>query len=186
MAPKLKVEIRETVTLSNNNKYDAYNRYTLNGINHIDKRMIRVPTGGTEIITLSGSIGAGAFKPKDVRYMRFTNLSEVNPIMMELKNEDGDSFVTKIGQGLSFIYSGDHLNEPTTYRTLESSSGITNTMDANTSSSVESVINIASSTYAGLGSLVNVVAKASGSSEEYTSGSGTVYNVDMEIFIAAV
>ena len=35
---KLKVEIRETVTLQNNNKYDAYNRFTLDGINHIDKR----------------------------------------------------------------------------------------------------------------------------------------------------
>jgi len=27
MAPKLKVEIRETVTLNNNNKYDAYNSF---------------------------------------------------------------------------------------------------------------------------------------------------------------
>ena len=37
------------------------------------------------------------------------------------------------------------------------------------------------------GDLVNVIAKASGSSAEYAgSTSGSIYNVDMEIFVAAV
>ena len=79
---KLKVEIRETVTLQNNNKYDAYNRYTLNGINHIDKRIVRIPTAGTEVLALSSSIGAGTFNEENVRYMRFTNLSAYHPIML--------------------------------------------------------------------------------------------------------
>jgi|TARA_R110001583_G_scaffold99391_1_gene244733 hypothetical protein len=171
MAPKLKVEIRETVTLQNNNKYDAYNRFTLDGINHVDKRIVRIPTSGTEILALSGSVGAGTFNEENVRYMRFTNLSTNNPIMLEFKNEDGDTFVTKVGQGLSFIYSG------------ASGSGVINTMDAN-----ESVpLDINDSLYSGLGDLVNVVAKASGSSVEYAgSTSGSVYNVDMEIFVAAI
>ena len=43
-----------------------------------------------------------------------------------------------------------------------------------------------SSPYVGLGDLVNVIAKASGSSEEYTVGSGSIYEVDMEVFIAAI
>ncbi len=170
MAPKLKVEIRETVTLNNNNKYDAYNRFTLEGINHVDKRTIRVNTGGTEIIALSGSGVTQVYKEEDVRYMRFTNLSSVHPIMLTLKNENSDSFVTKIGEGLSFIYSG------------ASGSGVTNTMDAAASN-----IDITAGGYAGLGDLTSVVAKASGSAAEYAgSTSGSVYNVDMEIFVAAI
>tara|TARA_B100001175_G_scaffold274773_1_gene249252 strand:+ start:420 stop:935 length:516 start_codon:yes stop_codon:yes gene_type:complete len=171
MAPKLKVEIRETVTLQNNNKYDAYNRFTLDGINHVDKRIVRVPTSGTEIMALSGSIGSGTFKEENVRYMRFTNLSTNNPIMLEFKNEDGDTFVTKVGQGLSFIYSG------------ASGSGVINTLDANESTPID----INATGYNGLGDLVNVIAKASGSAAEYAgSTSGSVYNVDMEIFVAAI
>ena len=167
---KLKVEIRETVTLQNNNKYDAYNRFTLDGINHIDKRIIRVDTGGTEIIALSGSGGTQVYKEEDVRYMRFTNLSTDNPIMLTLKNENSDSFVTKIGQGLSFIYSG------------ASGSGVVDTMDADSSN-----IDITAGGYAGLGDLTSVIAKASGSAAEYAgSTSGSVYNVDMEIFVAAI
>ncbi len=170
MAPKLKVEIRETVTLNNNNKYDAYNRFTLEGINHVDKRTIRVNTGGTEIIALSGSGVTQVYKEEDVRYMRFTNLSSVHPIMLTLKNENSDSFVTKIGEGLSFIYSG------------ASGSGVTDTMDAAASN-----IDITAGGYAGLGDLTSVVAKASGSAAEYAgSTSGSVYNVDMEIFVAAI
>jgi hypothetical protein len=151
MAPKLKVEIRETVTLSNNNKYDAYNRYTLDGINHIDKRIVRVPTVGTEILALSSSVGAGTFNEENVRYMRFTNFSNNNPVMLEFKNEDGDSFVTKVGQGLSFIYSG------------VSGSGVVNSMDSNESTPID----IDQSGYSGLGDLVNIIAKASGSATEY-------------------
>jgi len=183
MAPKLKVEIRETITLQNNNKYDAYNRYTLKGINHIDKRIVRVPTTGTEIIALSGSVGAGAFNEENVRYMRFTNLSTFNPIMLEFKNEDGDTFVTKIGQGLSFIYSGDHDQD-----FPNSGSGVINTFDANESTPLD----INATGYAGLGDLVNIIAKASGSAAEYAQDAdnyyltGSVYNVDMEIFIAAI
>jgi len=183
MAPKLKVEIRETVTLNNNNKYDAYNRFTLEGINHVDKRTIRVNTGGTEIIALSGSGVTQVYKEEDVRYMRFTNLSSVHPIMLTLKNENSDSFVTKIGEGLSFIYSGDHNQD-----FPNSGSGVINTFDANESTPLD----INATGYAGLGDLVNIVAKASGSAAEYAQDvdnyylTGSVYNVDMEIFIAAI
>tara|TARA_R110001606_G_scaffold391992_2_gene560536 strand:+ start:47 stop:592 length:546 start_codon:yes stop_codon:yes gene_type:complete len=181
MAPKLKVEIRETVTLSNNNKYDAYNRYTLNGINHIDKRIVRVPTTGNEIIALSSSVGAGTFNEENVRYMRFTNLSTSHPIMLEFKNENNDCFVTKVGQGLSFIYSGDHNNQ----FPIASSSGVINTLDATENNVID--MDHPSTPYAGLGDLVNVIAKASGSSEEYSGDiSGSVHNVDMEVFIAAI
>tara|TARA_Y100000296_G_scaffold67958_1_gene80937 strand:- start:113 stop:646 length:534 start_codon:yes stop_codon:yes gene_type:complete len=175
---KLKVEIRETVTLQNNNKYDAYNRYTLNGINHIDKRIVRVPIVGREILELSSSIGAGTFDEENVRYMRFTNLSTSHPIMLEFKNEDSDTFVTKVGQGLSFIYSGDHDNQ----FPVASSSGVINTFDANESTAID----MDDPSYAGLGDLVNILAKASGSSAEYAVGSGSIYEVDMEIFVAAV
>tara|TARA_B110000285_G_C14915190_1_gene509876 strand:- start:306 stop:848 length:543 start_codon:yes stop_codon:yes gene_type:complete len=178
---KLKVEIRETITLQNNNKYDAYNRYTLNGINHVDKRIVRVPTTGTEILVLSSSIGAGTFNKDNVRYIRCTNLSAFNPVMLEFKNENDDTFVTKVGQGLSFIYSGDHNN----VFPVASSSGLDRSMDATTGSF--GVIDIDSANYAGLGDLVNIIAKTSGSSAEYTgSPTGSVYNVDMEIFVAAI
>jgi len=168
---KLKVEIRETVTLSNNNKYDAYNRYTLDGINHVDKRIIRIPTTGQPVLSLSGSGVTQLYKEENVRYMRFTNLSTYHPVMLEFKNHDGDTFVTKVGEGLSFIYSG------------ASGSGVMSTLDCESTSAID----IEGSGYAGLGDLVNVIAKASGSSTEYAgSTSGSVHNVDMEIFVAAV
>ena len=175
MAPKLKVEIRETITLQNNNKYDAYNRFTLDDVNHVDKRIIRVSTNGTEVITLSGSGATQVYKEEDVRYMRFTNLSTSNPVMLSFQNESGDSFVTKVGQGLSFIYSG------------ASGSGVVDTLDASATN-----IDITAGAYNGLADLTKIIARASGSSTEYAQDAdnnyltGSVYNVDMEIFIAAI
>ena len=177
---RLKVDIRESITL-NNNKYDSFNSVTLYNISEVAKRIVTLPIGNSgsssspekEIITISGSIGSGTYLEGDVRYMRFTNLSPFNPIIMEFQNEDSDSFVTKIGQGLSFIYSG------------ASGSGVINTMDASSGSFGPIDINL--SNYAGLGDLTTITAKASGSSNEYTGDtSGSVHNVDMEIFVAAV
>jgi hypothetical protein len=48
-------------------------------------------------------------------------------------------------------------------------------------------IDITAGSYSGLGDLTTVIAKASGSAAEYAgSTSGSVYNVDMEIFVAAI
>ena len=118
MAPKLKIEIRETVTLQNDNKYDAYNRFTLDGINHIDKRIVRVPIAGTEIMALSGSIGSGTFKEENVRYMRFTNLCSTNFISLYLIQDSpeaqnpntgnvgsGDESLFKLDAGKSMVFS---------------------------------------------------------------------------------
>ena len=168
---RLKITVRESITL-NDNKYDSFITHNIDGINEISKRIITVAGDNQlhNIIQVSGSIGPGAFLTDDVKYMRFTNLSTDNPIMLTLKNEDSDSFVTKIGQGLSFIYSG------------ASGSGVVDTMDADSSN-----IDITAGAYAGLGDLTSVVAKASGSAAEYAgSTSGSVYNVDMEIFVAAI
>ena len=103
MAPKLKVEIRETVTLNNNNKYDAYNRFTLEGINHVDKRTIRVNTGGTEIIALSGSGVTQVYKEEDDRvekiYNEYKSKKEPEVVEQVIERVVEDKVEDKIGKG---------------------------------------------------------------------------------------
>tara|TARA_R110000744_G_scaffold33531_1_gene78703 strand:- start:1823 stop:2341 length:519 start_codon:yes stop_codon:yes gene_type:complete len=165
---RLKVDIRESITL-NNNKYDSFNSVTLYNISEVAKRIVTLPIGNSgsssspekEIITISGSIGSGTYLEGDVRYMRFTNLSTTNPIILKFQNESADTYSIKVDKGLSYIYSGI------------SGSGVTDSMDAIESSTLDPPISA---------DLINVTAQASGSVDQYASGS---VSAEMEIFVAS-
>tara|TARA_R110000824_G_scaffold55795_3_gene153433 strand:- start:1422 stop:1904 length:483 start_codon:yes stop_codon:yes gene_type:complete len=123
----LKIEIRESIQI-NANDYGSYNAINVNGINEVSKRMVTIPTTEQEIISLSTTVGSGTFIEGDVRYIRITNLSTDNPVILTFKNEEIDNthgeFAIKLDKGISFIYSGI------------SGSGVVNTMDATGSSAV--------------------------------------------------
>ena len=165
---RLKVDIRESITL-NNNKYDAFNTITLYNISEVAKRIVTLPIGTSgsssspekEIITVSGSIGSGTYLEGDVRYMRFTNLSTTNPVILKFQNESADTYSVKVDKGLSYIYSGI------------SGSGVTDSMDAIEASTLDPPISA---------DLINVTAQASGSVDQYASGS---VSAEMEIFVAS-
>jgi len=165
---RLKVDIRESITL-NNNKYDAFNTITLYNISEVAKRIVTLPIGSSgsssspekEIITVSGSIGSGTYLEGDVRYMRFTNLSTTNPIILKFQNDAADTYSVKVDKGLSYIYSG------------VSGSGVTDSMDAIEASTLNPPISA---------DLINVTAQASGSVDQYASGS---VSAEMEIFVAS-
>ena len=163
---RLKVDIRESITL-NNNKYDSFNTITLYNISEVAKRIVTLPIGSSgsssspekEIITVSGSIGSGTYLEGDVRYMRFTNLSTTNPMLFKFQHDAADTYSVKVDKGLSYIYSG------------VSGSGVTDSMDAIEASTLNPPISA---------DLINVTAQASGSVDQYASGS---VSAEMEIYI---
>ena len=153
----LKVELRENIEI-NSNSYGSYNEISIEGINEVSKRIITVPTTEQEIIAMSTVIGSGTYVEGDVRYIRITNLSTSNPVVLTFKNESNDEFAVKLDKGLSYIYSGI------------SGSGVVDSFTATGSSAI------------GLGpgeanpkDLVSITAQSSGS-----------VPADIEYFIAAI
>ena len=153
----LKIELRENIEINANN-YGSYNEISIPGINEVSKRIVTVPTTEQEIISMSTTIGSGTYLESDVRYIRITNLSTSQPVVLTFKNENNDEFAVKLDKGLSYIYSGI------------SGSGVIDSMTATGSSAI------------GLGpgdanpkDLVSITAQSSGSTSS-----------DIEYFIAAI
>ena len=107
---KLKLSIRETITL-NDNKYDSYITHNIDNINEISKRIINVAGDNQlhNIVQVSGSIGPGAFLTDDVKYMRFTNLNDADTggtVDLIFKNFVNDEYSVKLDHGQTYIYPG--------------------------------------------------------------------------------
>jgi hypothetical protein len=171
----LKVEIRESISLDDNN-YNSYNFHTISGINDISRRRVTVPTTEQELIAMSTSIGAGTYVEENVRYIRITNLSKEFPIMLCLKNDDTDEVKIKVDKRASFIYTG----EADIIGGL-SGSGVQNSFDAD---------NTVIGTTDNLGDLVNITAYTSASSQAILSGSAGsgsgIVKANVELFIASL
>ena len=138
----LKLSIRETITL-NNNKYDSFTNHTISGINEISKRIVTVPTTAQEIIQVSGSIGPGAYITEDVKYVRISNLDDVNHVDLTFRNFHSDEFALKLDKGQTFIYPG------------LTTGGVSSSMVAKDAAAVDTELS--------MGSLTKVIAQASGS-----------------------
>ncbi len=167
---KLKISIRETITL-NNNKYDSFINHTVTGINEINKRIVTLPTTVQDIVNVSGSIGPGTVLTDNVKYMRFTNLQDSNePASVNLifRNTNSDEFAVKLEYGHSYLYTG-------TYK-----SGVSESMDA--------VDNDTLATGVSMGHLQKVTAYSNGwpvsASAGVTEADATA-TADIEIFIAS-
>ena len=171
----LKIEIRESITLDNNN-YNSYNFHTVDKINDISRRRITVPTTEQELIAMSTSVGSGTYIEQDVRYIRITNLSKEFPVMLCLKNDDTDEIKIKVDKQASFIYTGEAgVNGE------YSGSGVQNSFDAD---------NSAIGTTDNLGDLVNITAYTSASEGAIISGSAGsgsgVVKANIELFVASI
>ena len=100
---KLKVTIRESITL-NNNKYDSLITKEIANINEVSKRIVTVPGDQSkrELLNVSGSIGAGSYLTSDVQYMRFTNLENEatgtgeGTLDLIFKNSNNDEFTVEV------------------------------------------------------------------------------------------
>ena len=153
---KLKVDIRESIEL-NNNKYDNFNSYVIDEINEISKRITTVPVTEQDLISISGSMGAGAFLTNDVRYIRFTNIgNSVDPkahVRLTFKNTNDAEFAVVIPNGSSFFHNG------------VSGSGVTGTIAAAATALSGSQLFLSASgvTDGVFGSLSLITAKSSGS-----------------------
>ena len=158
----LRIEIRESVEI-NGNDYGSYNTVKIDNINEVSKRTLTIPSGSQqEIIGMSTSIGSGTFLEKDVRYIRMTNLTDNNPIILTFKNERDDEFNMSLDQGQSFIYSGI------------SGSGVIDSFAAS-SSALPSISYPYTPSTLPLADLVNVRAISSGSQ-----------NSNLELFVASM
>ena len=139
----LKISIRETITI-NNNKYDSFTNHTINNIKEVSKRVLIIPTSSQEIISVSGSLGPGAFITEDVKYMRFSNLNPAtspNQVDLTFRNFDNDEFKVKVDYGQTFFFTGTN------------DKGVSGSMDASQTEITDS----------DLASLTRVIAQASGS-----------------------
>ena len=139
----LKISIRETITI-NNNKYDSFTNHTINNIKEVSKRVLSIPTSSQEIISVSGSLGPGAFITEDVKYMRFSNLNPAtspNQVDLTFRNFDNDEFKVKVDYGQTFFFTGTN------------DKGVSGSMDASQTEITDS----------DLASLTRVIAQASGS-----------------------
>ena len=176
---KLKVTIRESITL-NNNKYDSLITKEIANINEVSKRIVTVPGDQSkrELLNVSGSIGAGSYLTSDVQYMRFTNLENEatgtgeGTLDLIFKNSNNDEFTVKLDHGQTFIYPGmekltsssiDETDGTTIVHTVRTG-GVSGSMSAIDADIVNPDTN---------GSLTHVIAEASGSS------------IDLELFIAS-
>ena len=142
VASTLKISIRETITLKNN-KYDSFVTSEINNINEISKRIVTVPTTAQEIIQVSGSIGPGAYITEDVKYVRISNLDDVNHVDLTFRNFHSDEFALKLDKGQTFIYPG------------LTTGGVSSSMVAKDAAAVDTELS--------MGSLTKVIAQASGS-----------------------
>ena len=181
----LKVEIRESITLDNNN-YNSYNFHNIKDINDVSRRRLTLPVTESVICAMSAAQtefgggqalpGAGTFIENNVRYIRITNLSKEFPIMLTLKNEDNDEIKLKVDKQGSFIYTGE-----AGISGEFSGSGVQNSFDAD---------DAAIGTTENLGDLVNITAYTSASeasiiSGSAGSGSGEVKSF-IELFVASI
>ena len=170
----LKVEIRESITLENNN-YNSYNFHNIRDINDVTRRRVTLPTTEQELVAMNTSIGSGTYIEQDVRYIRITNLSKEFPIMLTLKNDDADEVKIKVDKQGSFIYTGEAGDS------TFSGSGVQNSFDADN--------DIIGTTNA-LGDLVNITAFTSASAEAIISGSAGsgsgVVKANVELFVASI
>tara|TARA_R110001606_G_scaffold387004_1_gene551367 strand:+ start:211 stop:738 length:528 start_codon:yes stop_codon:yes gene_type:complete len=172
----LKVEIRESVKLDNND-YNSYNFHTISNINDISRRKITLTTTESAIIAMDNTlIGAGTYVENSVRYIRVTNLSKEFPVVLTLKNDDTDEVKIKIDKQASFIYTGEAGIDG-----VFSGSGVQNSFDAD-----NDVIGSTDN----LGDLVNITAYTSASVENIElgdagSGSGVV-KAGIELFVASI
>ncbi len=180
----LKVEIRESIALDNNN-YNSYNFHNIKDINDVSRRRLTLPVTESVIVAMSAAQtihgggqaipGAGTFIENNVRYIRVTNLSKEHPIILSLKNEDTDTIKVKVDKQASFIYTGEAGGE--TY----SGSGVQNSFDAD-----DGPIGTTNN----LGDLVNITAFTSASEAQIISGSagsgsGEVKSF-IELFVASI
>jgi hypothetical protein len=109
-ASTLKVTIREDIKL-NGVDQGGVNKFSIDSINEISKRIITITTTESVIATFSSAVAsAGHYVASDVRYIRFTNLDDTNFLTLTFRNQDNDEVALKLDAGRSFVWNGDNVD----------------------------------------------------------------------------
>ena len=104
----LKVTFTENITL-NGQQHGSTNTVSISGINEIYKRIMTITTNESTIATMSGAVAsAGHFNDAAVKYIRFTNLDDMNFLTLTFRNQDNDEVAIKLDAGQSFIWNADN------------------------------------------------------------------------------
>mgnify|MGYP003119896996 CR=1 FL=1 len=109
-ASTLTVSLTESINL-NGQEMGATNTKTIASINEVSKRIVTVTTTEAVIATFSSAVAsAGHYIAANVRYIRFTNLDDLNFISLTFRNQDNDEVALKLDAGQSFVWNGDNTN----------------------------------------------------------------------------
>ena len=110
---ELKVEIRETIRLSQDTDYNSLTVSSFSNINEVSKRIVTVPTSSEqELVSFSTNIGSGTFIENDVRYLRITNIGNASDVSssaevrLTFKANDNGEFAFRLPSGKTFLYNG--------------------------------------------------------------------------------
>ncbi len=95
-ASTLKVTVKEDITL-NGKKHEFKQEQSIDNVNMIAQRIVRVPTSTEKILDFSSTtIGAGQYVAGDVKYIRITNLDDTNFVNIGIRKSGADVAYLKV------------------------------------------------------------------------------------------
>ena len=111
-ASTLKISVKEEITL-NGKKHDNRQEQSIENVNMISQRIVRVPTAVKTILSFGTAIGAGTYQNSDVKYIRVTNLDNQNYITLGLMDTSGDTAYFKIDKGETMVFHNTNIETKT-------------------------------------------------------------------------
>ena len=121
-AGTLTVTITESLTLTdaggNDHGVTATNSFTIDGISHVVKRVVAVPTSevglmsfASDLLTAPGTpqstYVAGHYDEDTVRYIRITNKDDTNHITLIIRSTSGAEYAARVDAGRTFYLGCD-------------------------------------------------------------------------------
>ena len=113
----LYVTLTEEITLPNNNVQKTHNFKEITGINQVVRKVDTIPTSfsgsGVEILKFVDSEEqqvAGSFVKTDVKYIRFTNLSITDDVIIYLIKTDEESTLLNLNPGKTLMLNDADIN----------------------------------------------------------------------------
>lgn len=113
-AGKLTVILKEEIKI-NNQEYGNRNSVEINGVNDVSQRIISVPTGDTNLLILSDSVGAGTYGIDNIKYARLTNLDNKNFVRISFVSSsavptDYNRYDVRLDPRQSYIFTNSKIS----------------------------------------------------------------------------
>ena len=113
-AGKLTVILKEEIKI-NNQEYGNRNSVEIHGVNDVSQRIISVPTGDTNLLLLSDSVGAGTFGIDSIKYARLTNLDNSNFVRLSFISSSAvptqyNRFDVRLDPRQSYVFTNSQIS----------------------------------------------------------------------------